>query len=429
MRLFSQSVVTILCACAAVFTLAGCSSIGKGMAKAVMAKAEEKPAPEKSLCEITGPEFAGLSAGFETASEKPKTLRLIIVHGIGEHQPGYSLRLQENVAARLGLNIVEPVPKTIAMQTPTDSKALPGADVGTLRISRYTNDKGNELLTFEVTWSALFDADRKAVAFDDYGLHSGARADINQSLKKLINSFTEPLAYHGPKGELARNSVIQALCWSARGTWNDYPADGKLSCNPRDTQKAVIERDTFAISTHSLGSRMAIDGLMALGNTRDAYARDPKSRAGFEAMELLRDKQITFFMLANQLPLLQVGQAPPAIVGKSAQYCGPGAARVRERLFRHLSIIAFSDPNDVLSYRIPETFVRDNLDSRLCAEATNVSIAVANTVSIPGVSFASPEVAHTAYEDNERVLSLMALGLAESSPPPGCSWLKSRPNQ
>ncbi len=425
---YRSSAISLALASAALLALASCSTIGEGVTKAILDKAEEKPAPDSSLCEVAGPAYPGLAAGLKDATpSRPKTVRLIIVHGIGEHQPGYSQLLQHNLTKRLGLDGMASSPKSISLQNGPDSKVtLPSPNLGTLRISRYTNGQGGELLAFEVTWSDLFAAERNAVKFDEYGLHPGSRADLNASLKKLVNSLTEPLAYHGPKGELARASLIQAFCWAGRNEWADYPVAAHEACNLRDTRQSIIERDTFAIASHSLGSRIAIDSLMALGRVRESYARDPKARAGFQAMQALRDKDITFYMLANQLPLLQVGQGLPDVTGNTAMYCTPEAPNVRERLFKSLSIVAFSDPNDVLSYQIPDTFTGEFLDSRLCAATTNVSIAVANTVSLPGTSFASPEIAHANYEDDERVLTLMAGGLSGTAPPQNCSWLKTR---
>lgn len=146
-----------------------------------------------------------------------------------------------------------------------------------------------------------------------------------------------------------------------------------------------------------------------------------------QALDSLHDKDVTFFMLANQLPLLQAGEPPPIIAKQNDRYCAPNAAKIRERWFRSLSIIAFSDPNDILSYTIPQSFTADFMDSRLCAKTTNVVVSIAQEVSLAVTSLASPEVAHTGYENDERVLSLMTHGLGGSPPPPGCSWLQTAP--
>ena len=129
------------------------------------------------------------------------------------------------------------------------------------------------------------------------------------------------------------------------------------------------------------------------------------------ALDSLRDKEITFFMLANQLPLLQAGQTPPAVSRQNELYCGDNASKMKDRWFKKLSVVAFSDPNDILSYTIPQSFSADFMDSRLCATTTNVVVAVAKPVSLAVTSMASPQVAHTAYDADERVLGLMTYGL------------------
>ncbi len=421
-----QSFTYCLAAFAAACLLGGCSSFGKGVTKAIMEKAEEKPTPETSFCEVTGPEFPGLDAALKNATAAaPKTTRLVIVHGIGAQALGYSERLQRNVALHLGLDSIDPSVKTIALQAPLDAKTTsPNVALGTLRISRFSNTSGAELLTFELTWADLLDAERKALAFDDYGTSFKNRAELNKTLKGLINSLTDPLAYNGTKGDIIRGSMLQAFCWMARGAWSDYPAQAHEACSWRDTKRNVIQADDILISTHSLGSRVALDTMQTLGTLRDSMGGDLKARAGLQALDSMRDKDITFFMLANQLPLLQMGEPPPAVAGQMPLYCSVNAPKIRERWFKSLSIVAFSDPNDILSYTIPQSFTDEFMDSRLCATTTNVVVSVAKQVSLAVTSIASPQVAHTAYDGDERVLGLMTHGLGKAPPPTGCTWLK-----
>ncbi len=407
--------------------LAGCSSFGMGVTKAIIAKAEEKPKPETSLCEITGPAFAGLDASLETAtSGAPETTRLIVVHGIGEQTLGYSERFQRNLALRMGLDNVDPLTKTIALVAPPDATSTaPGIDLGGLRLSRYANTTGAELLVFELTWSDILEVERKALAFDNFGTSAETRADLNRSLKRMVNSFADPLAYNGAKGSLIQASMLQALCWVGRGAWADYPGTTRASCSWQDAKRNVIQNDDILISTHSLGSRIALDSMEALGTLRDSLSPEVKGGAGGQALDSMRDKDVTLFMLANQLPLLQMGKGAPAIVKQTSAYCGPGGAKIRERWFKNFSIVAFSDPNDILSYTIPQSFAADFMDSRLCANTTNVVLAVAQAVSLGVTSLASPQIAHSGYDSDERVLTLMTQGLMEHRPPTGCSWLRT----
>ena len=58
-------------------------------------------------------------------------------------------------------------------------------------------------------------------------------------------------------------------------------------------------------------------------------------------------------------------------------FCLPEGADFANRLFQVTELIAFSDPNDLLSYPIPDAFVRDHVDSRLCPKQVNVTINIA----------------------------------------------------
>ena len=88
------------------------------------------------------------------------------------------------------------------------------------------------------------------------------------------------------------------------------------------------------------------------------------------------------------------------------------------------------DPNDILSYPIPPKFVEQYIDSRLCPSATNISINVAKTISLFGLGeFADPGEAHTGYDHDERVISLMAHGIGYDGTAEivkkRCTWLKT----
>lgn len=65
--------------------------------------------------------------------------------------------------------------------------------------------------------------------------------------------------------------------------------------------------------------------------------------------------------MSNQLPLLEMGAVAPEVVNQHNEYCEPGGEHYDERLVAKTSIIAFSDPNDLLSYAIPQQFGQQRL--------------------------------------------------------------------
>ena len=187
-----------------------------------------------------------------------------------------------------------------------------------------------------------------------------------------------------------------------------------------------LEEDDYVIVTHSLGSRIAIETLQyfaqLMSKRREKVFRD--------GAKVLRNKQIKLYMLANQLPLLEMGQPRAKVRNQWNAYCRPGGARWSQRFFDRLQIIAFSDPNDILSYPIPPRFADRYLDSRLCSEITNVTLNIAHPTSLFGLAdFANPGEAHGGYDKDERVIELMAHGIGTEDTAEvvkkRCTWLQT----
>ena len=97
-----------------------------------------------------------------------------------------------------------------------------------------------------------------------------------------------------------------------------------------------------------------------------------------------------------------------------------------------MDLIAVTDPNDILSYPVPASWVDQYLDSRLCTRVRNVTINIAHVRNIPILGqFADPLTAHTGYVDDERVAHLMANGIGTPNTAPmiqeRCSWTEVDP--
>ena len=93
-------------------------------------------------------------------------------------------------------------------------------------------------------------------------------------------------------------------------------------------------------------------------------------------------------------------------------------------------VIAFSDPNDLLSYAIPFDFADKYLDSRLCIDVTNVNINVAKVYDVFGLGkLANPLDAHVGYDNDDRVIGLIARGIANEQVAPlvreKCQWTET----
>jgi len=128
-------------------------------------------------------------------------------------------------------------------------------------------------------------------------------------------------------------------------------------------------------------------------------------------------------MLANQLPLLALADAEkpvgisPRVVHRSLRKFLSRRAQITQAHVERtggpagppLHVIAFSDPNDLLSYPLNAADVVDDEGSGASAtEICNVRISVARWAWF--FVFANPARAHTGYFTNRAVLELIAHG-------------------
>ncbi len=407
------------------FFLAGCASFAKGVTEAIL----ERPKEERELaCHIEGPPSQGLETllreqeADRASGKTSRQLKVSMVHGIGHHVPGYSGRLTENLMRELKLQVKSERSKEIALRDPKfgDRK------LGVLQIDRYVNRaRTRELLFYEVTWAEIAEPVKKVLEFDSSGEQTFRRTAFNNYLKQFFNSTVpDALVYMGETQGPILASLRQTLCWMTVGDWEDYPDAAEQSCDLKNPGRAkhVVE-DDVAFITHSLGSRIAIDAVQE-GAEFTAAGEVPKAVASE-----FKDKQFTFYMMANQLPLLQLGLPAASVHGKIAEYCRPGGIRYQDRLVSQLNVYAFSDPNDILSYAIPPKFADEYLDSRLCPKITNITLNVARPVSVFGADLANPAEAHGAYDRDARVIGLMARGVGHGDEAAvvkeGCQWIET----
>ncbi len=426
----------------ALAAIQGCASIAEGVTRGLVAEDEEKP---PRPCDITGPAFQGISERLDRlqlsgptalgGESSSPTLKVMMIHGIGTHPPGYSARFQSNLSKVLGLTKREEKIKELGLRAPD---AFGDEPLGHLRVFRYTNDEGTlEMLFYELSWSEITAPAKATLAYDTSGEYEYRRGDVNHAIKVFLNDrMADPMAYFGESNERILRSVGEGLCWMTVSDWDDLPPSGAPTCdgfefaNPRD----MLE-DQYVYVTHSLGSRILTDAFQAeADNVRDwineseSILIDKESLS--ELLDVLQSKQIRVYMLANQLPLLELGASPAPIVGQLDAYCKPEGAEYEHRFFGKLSIVAFSDPNDALSYAIPVDYEHEYMDSRICPEIVNVNVNVVDPINVFGLTeFVNPMAAHGAYENDERVIGLIVNGIGNEKVDPTvaaeCTWLET----
>lgn len=401
---------------AVVALVSGCESAAKGVTSAILESREEEE--DTRLCSAEGVPFPGIAPYLERQDSLPPIdeadperpqVKVLYVHGIGTHAPSHGTELVSNLAHALGLTVRSPRPKRIVLKAP----AMPEAELGELNLVRFTDDtRKRDLVFYELTWSPINQPAKDAVAFDNSEIYRTRRASLNHAMRLFVNDVApDPIAFAGNKGTAILTSISQSMCWMWSSTWSDLPeetVDQVCDVGPSFGSRSTI--DDVAFITHSLGSRATMDALQDIARRADevGVADDPDV---LRLTEPLKQRELQLFMLSNQLPLLEAGQDPKAVTGRAADYCGPDSPLADRRFVRALKMVAFSDPNDIMSYPLPVDWVEHYVDSRLCPEVTNVTINVAKVRSLLGLGeVADPLTAHTGYGADERVGGLLAEG-------------------
>jgi len=403
--------------------LSGCTSFGKGIAEAFL---ESQVEEDKKICDIIGKSFGGIKSSFAKTEGKTKLLQ---IHGVGHHVPGYSTEFLNKLADELDMPVRNSQYKEIQLTHPR----FPDKKLGVLRVKRLLNEEETqELLFYELTWSEITARKKAELEYDTSGEYSYRRAEINDILKKFSNDTSpDPMIYLGHRHDEILASFTTAFCWMISAEWDQLPDRSNQHCNPL-TEEALanLSVDDYAFVSHSLGSRITIDGMQSIAKQlTDKNEQDKLLPEESTFINEFRNKKITIYMLSNQLPLLQMGRKPPEVIGESKEYCRANGIHYNNRIIDNTSIIAFSDPNDLLSYAIPEGFIEKNLDSRLCIDITNITINVVDVFDLFGFGeLASPIGAHTAYESDDRVVALIAKGIGNPNTAPlireKCKWTR-----
>ena len=443
--------------------LNGCASVAKGVAEAFLQPDEE----QVRQCRIKGASFDGIYQRLETAPFKPETstqsMRMLIVHGIGEHPENYSAPLVDSIARELDLNVRSRKQKRIRLRVGAASfvgTLVKKKELGWVLITRFTDDSGSrELLTFEVNWSDYHEEDRKRFVDGDKDVLK-LRASINDSVKTYFNQqVVDPVKYIGDTAPQIRSHVREASCWMVSADWDEYPSqsarsDERFLCSTYTAENSarkpldIIKNDEFVAVTHSLGSRIFLDAFSIPDEDASSSEINPFRRL----RNAFSYKKAAVFMLSNQLPLLQMGfndRKFDGIVVKndaegtdgvtnisvpwrnSQRYSGniPGfdiegdavslCANPKTRRFETLSIVTVNDPNDLLSFSLPEEFKDEYIDWALCPKFTDLTIEVTEPRDVFGLSFADPSAAHGNYWTDPGLVRLLVNGFGkgrESNP-------------
>jgi hypothetical protein len=329
-------------------------------------------------------DFDGLNAAASRSNSAGGTLRILFVHGMGRHQPGYSQPLMQGIASRLNLS------NTGSSRKITIRKE--SHDYGEINIANYSSSEGKNVRAYELTWSATTDA-LKDRQFASDATYASDRVLVNRELKaKLIDdALADPVLYIGRYRNHMQFPIMRAI----EAILHDYQS-----------------QDELAIITQSLGSYMCYDTLLKM--SRGEKIMGERDYSADVVRDLIGHTNYVF-MLANQLPLLELSEVSnPVPLRHASNTAVKALAEIRRQNKPKLRpqqppapfplhLVAFSDPNDLLSYPLDQSSISGNT-----IKYSNVVVSVERS-AILGV-FAWPMTAHTGHDKSKVVMDLLAFG-------------------
>lgn len=323
-----------------------------------------------------------------------KSADVLLVHGMCTHDASWAPQVVAQLTQALAAATTSPgagaaraaeaprvqiVPSTV--RTPT----------GTLRFDAMIWSP----LTVPLKRQLCYDQTNKSAICAGEPPYPFTRARLNASLKDVLvdDCLSDAVVYQGVSRDAIqrrmREAILQVLAAS------DAPPDQPLM-----------------VVSGSLGSKILFDTLLRM-TEEEPGAR--ASRLALRAVERLR----FLVMVGNQIPLLSLGDqqigdadtvrrlvpSPPDSLqlllqkrsaGKRLPVAGPG-----------LTLVAFTDPNDLLSYTLPaERYASDDV--------AVYNILVSNAPTWLGL-LERPDRAHINYLDNPDVGRLIACGRPASA--------------
>lgn len=407
--------------------------------------------------------FNGLEHVIQTDNT---TLNVVFVHGMGHHPFGEKslLDYQAKIANELGFSeetsrndvdwgaychagYKDYIYFSEAEKTRLKARRDKNQAICPLRINhvivgfigwrqyRLPND-GKTLNLFELSWDRATELLQKTILEldddyyetveldDDLNPVSGGRdresdrAWLNHLLKKFVNqNLGDPAIYLGSYGDSIRRVVAEGLSRIAAAAGTNGKHD-------------------YSIVSDSLGSRVVFDALgCALDRNAVSGANGESSceylltKTKFSAVMLnplstMANNTTQVFMNANQLPFLALSNVRPPNENEQekdwlnrfpCESGGPGLARYLQgrKLFNEpVQIVAFTDPNDALSYHLTDRFRKKctHLGGNGYRPVYFINVRISNVKWDFGI-FANPLKAHSGgFRTNDEALNLLIHG-------------------
>ena len=339
-------------------------------------------------------------------------VKVLWTHGMCTHPPGW---IDDRVK-----RLAEAVGGTVE----TKSLRAIGSHGASLRTERIFT-RGRTIEVMFLTWSPLTASYKAALARDGATIGGGdvlyKRATLNRELKGgLVNDcLTDVVVYSGPNGNDIRQAMNDAVCEALGGRLDGNNCDVSAGASPA----------ALALVTESLGSKLVFDAVLHIWNAA-MESRDP---AAFQRLANSLAATKVMYMLANQVPLLdaagslaldrtvELGSAPPRMKSSAGDVFGllSRARSLAPPVAAPITVVAFSDPNDLLSYRIVAADLAENMK-----EFRVINVLVSNDKTYFGY-VERPDTAHCGYPWNPHVFGMLARGYQAGKPLPSVSGMES----
>ncbi|WP_374581523.1 hypothetical protein [Pseudoduganella sp.] len=310
------------------------------------------------------------------ASAPGRSVDVLLVHGMCTHD----VRWVDDTVAQLSSAL-----RAQTQGTPPGSAA--GAAVATTDgieiVERSIQLRQGELRIKALLWSPLTTPLKHQLDYDHSDRLPVVRAKLNARAKDMLmdDCIPDALIYQGVSRDAIQQRMAQAILRATEGAAPDAP---------------------LLVLSSSLGSKILFDTLLRM----DAAAQRTIDRMAY------------LVMAANQIPLLALADQQAVAPGAAAAPAAPPPdslqallrkrrAAATPRTTRRLTLVAFSDPNDLLTY----TLERERY-APLGVEVVNV--LVSNAPTWFGL-LERPDHAHGNYLLNPDVARMAACGQPRSA--------------
>jgi hypothetical protein len=324
--------------------------------------------------------FPGIAGIVAVAGSRP--VDVLLVHGMCTHDKAWAEHQIDRIAG------------VVEEHAPTASAAAPaGIEVveSTRRLA------GGTVRFHALVWSPLtaalkhqLDVDLTGTPTDCAG--AGAckpkRAALNAYVKDnlLDDCLADAVIYEGESHVAIRDAMVRTIA--------------QVIANDPDSEAPLV------VVAESLGSKMLFDALSAMLESWQPQTRTLGQQAA-RRLGLL-------FMAGNQLPILGLAEQSTGMRAIPMQDALQHFLDLRRRqpnrraeALQRLAVVAFTDPNDLLSYRL--------LPARYAAPDVAVAdVLVSNDRTWLGW-IENPLTAHMDYLANPDVATLIACGLPSSA--------------